>query len=780
MPGKAGPARPSLNTEEAFVVNLVAPRLVAAMIGNRNDPIAELCLLERRAVTALEACEFMKASHFYMDLIKKVELQDDADTYWMILAKAKLGMSDTCLQLGDVLRADDWLQSALALVAERQSEDPTVSSRAGVCLYFHDADVEEMSKRGKLLPAEERTTLIQQRLLWADVKIQEAAVLVARTTENGTNLYFRALEILLRVATVLQETIGPESRKVASVLRTAGQVQALRGRFRDALDIYKRALRIETRATGYDGYAAHQSIADMLHSMAEIDITLGKHVEAIGLAERAINIYSAVDCEGPSHNRIPLLKECLGRAYQGCLRYGDASRSFQDAFDSSCKRLRRKDSHPLVRAGDFMQKGSCALILAQHSLAYEAYLEAAAIYRKELTGMNWLGDKLEDNSEMAVADCLLGAGAAQNMMGNRWKALEYYQEAYQHIFNRTKDEHHLTLAGICEHMATCYISMDKKGIALDWLNRAVDIRQLCQGMSHVDLAHTLTRISAVLRSARSYQTAQAYTTRALHIYVAVFERDHICVAESLENLAVCRFPPTAQDYNQELRRHATLKLQVESNATRVERCERRAEAAREALVKLKKTPGIKKVALKDTEDKLERARNEVSRAKGAQEHTIALMKLREEKVAQAKDTCEECLAVVQEAVAIVKDILPDPCQKLTNLKNGSNRMSEMLHSLLGWAEVHASKAHTEASSPPDSPLGFQPGDTSFTGGTTTRPTTAKSARSGVTIMDPISEALPSETVAIENAIAPMGTNPSIQPSTPRSASLTRIGAKLPI
>lgn len=80
--------------------------------------------------------------------------------------------------------------------------------------------------------------------------------------------------------------------------------------------------------------------------------------------------------------------------------------------------------------------------------------------------------------------------------------------------------------------------------------------------------------------------------RSLHIYVAVFERNHICVAESLENLAVCRFAPTAHEYNQQLRKLSTLKLELDSKASRVVRCEAREELRREALTKLKKTPGF--------------------------------------------------------------------------------------------------------------------------------------------------------------------------------------------
>ena len=147
------------------------------------------------------------------------------------------------------------------------------------------------------------------------------------------------------------------------------------------------------------------------------------------------------------------------------------------------------------------------------------------------------------------------------------------------------------MADICERMATCYIAMDKHGIALEWLSRALTVREFCQGRSHVDVAHTLTRISAVFRSIGQHNVAQSFTVRSLHMYVGVLERNHLCVAEALENLAVCMFPIGAKDYNNHLRKQSSLKLRVQSAIARVERCKARAELKREALVKLKKTPG---------------------------------------------------------------------------------------------------------------------------------------------------------------------------------------------
>jgi hypothetical protein len=99
-------------------------------------------------------------------------------------------------------------------------------------------------------------------------------------------------------------------------------------------------------------------------------------------------------------------------------------------FMPSCQRLRLfvvfqtpPGSHPLTHAEDLKQQGSLALILGHHNLSLRAYMKALSVYQTELKGMNWFGDKLEDNSEIAVAECLLGAGAAQYAIGYRFLSL---------------------------------------------------------------------------------------------------------------------------------------------------------------------------------------------------------------------------------------------------------------------------------------------------------------------------------------------------------------------
>ena len=343
MAGKAGSDKPYIdNTEWAKNACEIAPKLAAVMVGDRNDVDTELCLLERKAAHAYAGRNFMKASHFYMDLITKIESLSDLRSHWMRLCKAKTAMSKTRLRLGSVIEADEWIQDALSLLLEHQVEDPADSSNCSdVFIRYHPAQgIEKKEKRSFANESTgNRQELIQQRLVWAEVKSQEAAVLVSKATDQGQNVYYRAFEILHRTATVLQEVMGPESSKVSAVLQCMGEIQALRGRFHDALEIYKRALRIETRATGYDAYVAHSRVADMLYSLAKINMVLGKHDKAIGLLQRAIHIYSSIDSRGPQHPKVPELKQQLGFAFQGCLRYGEASHSFQDAFDSSSSRI---------------------------------------------------------------------------------------------------------------------------------------------------------------------------------------------------------------------------------------------------------------------------------------------------------------------------------------------------------------------------------------------------------------------------------------------------------
>ena len=367
-------AKPHGDISEWAENNLVvAPKLAAAMIGDLNDACTGLALLERKAIAAYEARNFMKASNCFTDLINKLEALDDEENYWMDLTKAQVAMSRIRLRLGNVREAEDWQQSALNLIEARQSENPSdPSSCTFVCLRYHQSQAKAKNK-GKSRPqlsASKRQFLIQQKLLWAEVQIQQAAVMVFKVTHQGVNLNLEAFTILNRAATVIQEVLGPESCKLAAALRDMAEVQALRGRFRDALDIYKRALRIETRATGYDGYAAHPRIADMLHRMAEIKVVLGKSNEAIGLSQRAIHIYGAVDSQGLLHPKIPAVKECLGRAFQIGLRYSEASCAFQGGFDCCSRRLALHDRQGESPCSDFFDS------LFRRLLAFPGWLHS--------------------------------------------------------------------------------------------------------------------------------------------------------------------------------------------------------------------------------------------------------------------------------------------------------------------------------------------------------------------------------------------------------------------
>ena len=140
--------------------------------------------------------------------------------------------------------------------------------------------------------------------------------------------------------------------------------------------------------------------------------------------------------------------------------------------------------------------------------------------------------------------------------------------------------------------------------------------------------------------------------------------------------------------------------------------------------------------------------------------------------------------------------MPAQCQKLTNLKKGSKKMTELLHALLSWAHVYASKAHTEVSSPPDSPSASMFGGGSVTEGDNVsqatslgrvpsiglsrapsiglrRPTTAKSS---VSNLDAIKEAddYDGAELTAEQTDVGLGTNPAHEPSTPRSPKLPQL------
>ena len=119
--------------------------------------------------------------------------------------------------------------------------------------------------------------------------------------------------------------------------------------------------------------------------------------------------------------------------------------------------------------------------------------------------------------------------------------------------------------------------------------------------------------------------------------------------------------------------------------------------------------------------------------------------------------------MVEESVLIVRDILPDPCQKLNTLRSASKHMSQLLQSLLKWADVYASKTHTEASSP----VGED--GTGSLGGFSRKPSVAKSGVALQSIGESAGDQLTDENVNVG-----IGTNPLVEPATPRSTQLASL------
>ena len=102
-------------------------------------------------------------------------------------------------------------------------------------------------------------------------------------------------------------------------------------------------------------------------------------------------------------------------------------------------------------------------------------------------------------------------------------------------------------------------------------------------------------------------------------------------------------------------------------------------------------------------------------------------------------------------------------------------MTEMLHSMLSSADVHALKNHNEAPSPP-SPLSSGLGGGSILGEDRVgRTLSTGTVRSNGTAMDPIDET--DDLAAVNNSKLSnlgLGTNPLVEPSTPRSTQLPRL------
>jgi serine/threonine-protein kinase len=279
---------------------------------------------------------------------------------------------------------------------------------------------------------------------------------------EGEGRYQDAADAFRRALRATEAARGPDDPKVASALNNLGQSSLSLGRYRDALDAHRRALAIREKVFGAD----HPLVANSLSSVGAVLNQLAENEESLAAFRRALAIREAA--LGPDHLMVA------------------------DTLDS------------------------IGLVLAD----LEREEEALAHHRRALV----LREKRLPSDHLDLASGLAKLGSILHGMDRDAEAIPYHERALA-IREKKLGPTHPEVAGTLNNMALAVRRTDHAR-ARALLRRALAIREKALAPDHPDIASTVNNLALEEFEAGRHAEARALYRRAIPIWEKRLGADH--------------------------------------------------------------------------------------------------------------------------------------------------------------------------------------------------------------------------------------------------------------
>lgn len=305
----------------------------------------------------------------------------------------------------------------------------------------------------------------------------------------------------------------------ASLAYKVARYQWLRGQYREAEPLYRRALDIRERELGPE----HPLVADVLDSQANLCWRQGNYAQAETLYQRALHIR---ECAlGPTHPEVATTINGLANLYSDVGRYQEI------------EALRRRALRILERALG-PEHPEVALVLNNLAVLYlgqSRYAEAEACCQRALCILEQaLGP---DHPQVAYPLYLLGEISREQ---GRYVEAERFHERALRIREQKLGPDHPLLAVALSSLANLYREQGRCAEAEPLHQRALRIQEQSLGPDHPLLAGVLNSLAHLYREQGRYVEAEALYQRALHIREQYLGSFHADTAEVLHGLALLR------------------------------------------------------------------------------------------------------------------------------------------------------------------------------------------------------------------------------------------------
>ena len=128
-------------------------------------------------------------------------------------------------------------------------------------------------------------------------------------------------------------------------------------------------------------------------------------------------------------------------------------------------------------------------------------------------------------------------GGAVDNMGDKRKALKYYQQALE-IYREIYGENHQNIADLMNNLGSIWDDLGDKNQAIEHYEKALKIDRIVVGNEHPNIAVRLNNLGEAFRTLGKPNKAIEYYEQALKIWRGVYGENHTNVVTALTNLGL--------------------------------------------------------------------------------------------------------------------------------------------------------------------------------------------------------------------------------------------------
>ena len=271
---------------------------------------------------------------------------------------------------------------------------------------------------------------------------------------------------------------GTASAQSPELTRAYRQGQALqkKGRYKEAIPFYQKALEFGVREFGPD----HETTATLINNLAFLYNNQGRYADAEPLYKRSLAINEKA--LGSNHPEVAISLNNLAMLYRDQGRYADAEPLLKRALAINEKAL--GPDHPSVALG-----------LNNLAALYDdqgRYADAEPLYKRSLA----IREKALGPEHPDVALSLNNLAALYDDQGRYADAEPLYKRSLA-IWEKALGPDHPSVALGLNNLAALYVAQGRYGDAEPLFKRSLAIREKALGPGHPDVAGSLNNLAAL-------------------------------------------------------------------------------------------------------------------------------------------------------------------------------------------------------------------------------------------------------------------------------------------